>query len=193
MGAILAALAGGGRLRAVDGADEELMLAYRDGDARAFEALYGRHRVRLYRFVLRSVKERGVAEELYQDVWMRVIEARRRYAPKARFTTWLYSIAHNRLVDHWRRKGLSLVDVDSAEVEGNNPDPQRQVQARQDLQRFASALEALPPAQREAFLMHEEAGMSVDEIAEATGMAVEAAKSRLRYAVAKLRKAVDDG
>lgn len=193
MGAILAALAGGGRLRAVDGADEELMLAYRDGDARAFEALYGRHRVRLYRFVLRSVKERGLAEELYQDVWMRVIEARRRYAPKARFTTWLYSIAHNRLVDHWRRKGLSLVDVDSAEVEGNNPDPQRQVQARQDLQRFASALEALPPAQREAFLMHEEAGMSVEEIAGATGMAVEAAKSRLRYAVAKLRKAVDDG
>ncbi|HZM34695.1 MAG TPA: RNA polymerase sigma factor [Burkholderiales bacterium] len=177
----------------MDGADEELMLAYRDGDARAFEALYGRHRVRLYRFVLRSVKERGLAEELYQDVWMRVIEARRRYAPKARFTTWLYSIAHNRLVDHWRRKGLSLVDVDSAEVEGNNPDPQRQVQARQDLQRFASALEALPPAQREAFLMHEEAGMSVEEIAGATGMAVEAAKSRLRYAVAKLRKAVDDG
>jgi RNA polymerase sigma factor (sigma-70 family) len=177
----------------VEGADEELMLAYRDGNAGAFETLYGRHRARLYRFVLRSVKERGLAEELYQDVWIRVIEARRRYVPRARFTTWLYSIAHNRLVDHWRRKGLSVVDVDSRDIEGNSPNPERQVQARQDLQRFASALEALPPAQREAFLLHDEAGMSVAEIAQATGADEEAAKSRLRYALAKLRKAVDDG
>jgi RNA polymerase sigma-70 factor, ECF subfamily len=193
VGAILSALSCGARLRAVTGADEELMLAYRDGDAGAFEALYSRHRARLYRFVLRSVKERGLAEELYQDVWMRVIEARRRYVPKARFTTWLYAIAHNRLVDHWRRKGLSLVDVDSAEVEGGVPGPERQLQSRQDLQRFARALEALPAAQREAFLLHEEAGMSASEIAQATGADEEAAKSRLRYAMAKLRKAVDDG
>ena len=169
------------------------MLAYRDGNAGAFETLYGRHRARLYRFVLRSVKERGMAEELFQDVWMRVIEARNRYAPKARFTTWLYSIAHNRLVDHWRRKGLSVVDLENVEVEGNSPNPERQAEARQSLERFAKALEALPPAQREAFLLHEEAGMSVPEIAQATGAGEEAAKSRLRYAIAKLRTAVNDG
>jgi len=169
------------------------MLAYRDGDARAFEALYGRHRARLFRFVLRSVKERGVAEELFQDVWMRVIEARGRYAPKARFTTWLYSIAHNRLIDHWRRKGLSVVDLENVDVEGSSPNPESQAEARQSLQRFAKALEALPPVQREAFLLHEEAGMSVAEIAQATGAGEEAAKSRLRYAVAKLKAAVDDG
>jgi len=177
----------------VEGADEELMLAYRDGNAGAFETLYGRHRARLYRFVLRSVKERGAAEELFQDVWLRVIEARNRYAPKARFTTWLYSIAHNRLVDHWRRKGLSVVDLENVEVEGNSPNPERQAEARQSLERFAKALEALPPAQREAFLLHEEAGMSVPEIAQATGAGEEAAKSRLRYAIAKLRTAVNDG
>jgi RNA polymerase sigma-70 factor (ECF subfamily) len=177
----------------VEGADEELMLAYRDGNAGAFQTLYGRHRTRLYRFVLRSVKERGVAEELFQDVWLRVIEARNRYAPKARFTTWLYSIAHNRLVDHWRRKGLSVVDLENVEVEGNSPNPERQAEARQSLERFAKALEALPPAQREAFVLHEEAGMSVAEIAQATGAGEEAAKSRLRYAIAKLRTAVDDG
>ena len=177
----------------MEGADEELMLAYRDGNAGAFETLYGRHRTRLFRFVLRSVKERGAAEELFQDVWLRVIEARNRYAPRARFTTWLYSIAHNRLVDHWRRKGLALVDLENVEVEGNNPDPARHAEARQGLQRFAKALEALPPAQREAFLLHEEAGMSVPEIAQATGAGEEAAKSRLRYAIAKLRTAVDDG
>ena len=177
----------------MEGADEELMIAYRDGNAGAFETLYARHRARLFRFVLRSVKERGMAEELFQDVWMRVIEARGRYAPKARFTTWLYSIAHNRLIDHWRRKGLSVVDLENVDVEGNSPNPERQAEARQGLQRFAKALEALPPAQREAFLLHEEAGMSVAEIAQATGAGEEAAKSRLRYAMAKLKAAVNDG
>ena len=168
------------------------MLAYRDGDAGAFETLYGRHRARLYRFVLRSVKERGMAEELFQDIWMRVIVARSRYEPKARFTTWLYSIAHHRLIDHWRQKGLVLVDLESVEVEGSSPDPERQAAARQGVERFARALEALPPAQREAFLLHEEAGLSVAEIARATGAGEEAAKSRLRYAMAKLKAAVDE-
>ena len=88
------------------------MLAYGGGDAGAFETLYVRHRGGLFRFVLRAVKDRGVAEELFQEVWVRVIEARERYAPKARFTTWLYTIAHNLLVDHWRKKGLSLVALD---------------------------------------------------------------------------------
>lgn len=176
----------------MEAADEELMLAYRDGDAGAFEVLYGRHRARLYRFVLRSVKERGMAEELFQDIWMRVIVARSRYVPKARFTTWLYTIAHNRLVDHWRQKGLTLVDLENTEVEGNSPDPERLAAARQSVERFAQALEALPPAQREAFLLREEAGLSVPEIARATGAGEEAAKSRLRYAIAKLKAALDE-
>ncbi len=184
--------AAGGRLRGVEVGDEELMLAYRDGDAGAFETLYGRHRARLYRFVLRSVKERGMAEELFQDVWMRVIEARARYAPKARFTTWLYSIAHNRLIDHWRRKGLSVVDLENVDVEGNSPNPERQAEARQSLQRFAKALEALPPAQREAFLLHIESGMSLADIGELTGAGEETVKSRVRYAYAKLRTSLGD-
>jgi len=173
--------------------DEQLMLAYRGGDARAFEALYARHRVRLFRFVLRSIKVRAAAEELYQEVWMRVIEARGSYKPTARFTTWLYTIAHNRLVDHWRRGGLSLVSLDDHDVPANSPDPARHAEAREALDRFAAALEGLPAAQREAFLLHEEAGMTVAEIATATGANEEAAKSRLRYAIAKLKSALDDG
>src|SRR5687767_15957836 len=78
------------------------MLAYRSGDARAFETLYRRHRGALFRFILRSLKQRAVAEELFQEAWMRVVEARGRYEAQARFTTWLYTIAHNLLVDHWR-------------------------------------------------------------------------------------------
>lgn len=173
--------------------DEQLMLAYRGGDARAFETLYARHRARLFRFVLRSIKVRAVAEELYQEVWMRVIEARGSYKPAARFTTWLYTIAHNRLVDHWRRGGLSLVSLDDHDVPANSPDPARHAEAREALGRFAAALESLPAAQREAFLLHEEAGMTVAEIATATGANEEAAKSRLRYAMAKLKAALDDG
>jgi RNA polymerase sigma-70 factor (ECF subfamily) len=171
--------------------DEELMLAYRGGDAGAFEALYKRHRGRLFRFVLRSVRSRSTAEELYQEVWMRVIEARSSYVPKARFTTWLYTIAHNRMVDHWRRSGLSLVSLDDADVPATAADPARQAEGREALARFAAALESLPAAQREAFLLHEEAGLTVAEIAAATGSNEEAAKSRLRYALAKLKAAAD--
>ena len=92
------------------------MLAYRQGDAGAFEALYARHKGPLYRFVLRSVKERALAEELYQEIWMRVIEARGRYAVQAKFTTWLYTVAHHRLTDHWRKRGLQLVDAEESDA-----------------------------------------------------------------------------
>jgi RNA polymerase sigma-70 factor (ECF subfamily) len=169
------------------------MAAYRGGDARAFEILYARHRTRLYRYVLRSVKARALAEELYQEVWMRVIEARASYAPRARFTTWLYTIAHNRLVDHWRKRGLTLVALEADDVPSGNPDPADHVQARESLARFAAALDALPALQREAFLLHEEGELSVAEIAAATGANEETAKSRLRYAMAKLKAAVNDG
>ena len=178
-------------------ADEELMLSYREGGAAAFEELYRRHKGGLFRFVLRSVRERATAEELFQEIWMRVIEARGRYEAQAKFTTWLYTIAHHRIVDHWRRKGLKQVSVDDDEGAIEPPaapdfEPERILEAKQGLARFTKALEALPHAQREAFLLHEEAGMSVAEIASATGANEEAAKSRLRYAMAKLKAATDD-
>jgi len=179
--------------------DEQLMLAYRGGDAAAFEELYRRHKGGLFRFVTRSVRDRAVAEELYQEIWMRAIEARGRYEVQAKFSTWLYTIAHNRLVDHWRKRGLSLVSLDAEEGAASEPagnpgdEPQRIVEAKQGLARFMRALEALPPAQREAFLLHHEAEMSVAEIARATGANEEAAKSRLRYAFTKLKEAMGDG
>jgi RNA polymerase sigma-70 factor (ECF subfamily) len=172
--------------------DEELMLAYGQGDAGAFETLYKRHRGALYRFILRAIKQRSAAEELFQEAWIRVIEARSRYAPQARFTTWLYTIAHNLLVDHWRRKGLTLVELDENDVAAAPDNPARQAEARESLTRLLHAIEALPAAQREAFLLHEEAGLTLAEIAKVTGAGEEAAKSRLRYAMAKLKAAVDD-
>jgi RNA polymerase sigma-70 factor (ECF subfamily) len=178
--------------------DEQLMLSYAAGDASAFETLYGKHKGGLYRFVLRSVKARAEADELFQDVWMRVIEARGRYAVQAKFATWLYTIAHNRLVDHWRAKGLTLVSLDDEEssvpepVAGPDSNPLRNVEARQALDRLAAAIAALPLAQREAFLLHQEGGLTAAEIAAATGTNEEAAKSRLRYAMNKLREAIGD-
>ena len=182
----------------MEGSDETLMLAYAGGDAGAFEALYRKHRGPLYRFVLRSVKGRGEAEELFQDIWMRVIEARARYAPAAKFTTWLYAIAHNRLVDHWRARGLAVVPLETGDgtpIEvpaGPSAEPHRRAEARQAVSRLLDALAALPAAQREAFLLHEEGGLSMAEIAAATGTGEETAKSRLRYAMGKLREAIGD-
>src|SRR3954465_2209132 len=177
----------------MEASDEELMAAYRDGDAGAFDALYARHKGALFRYVVRGVRIRAVAEELYQEIWIRVIEARKRYSPSARFTTWMYTIAHNRLIDHWRRKELMVVDPDQhgEPQAGLEADPARQAEARETLDRFAKALAALPHAQREAFLLHEEAGLTAFEIAAVTGTEPEAVKSRLRYAFSKLKEATE--
>jgi RNA polymerase sigma-70 factor (ECF subfamily) len=184
----------------MEATDEQLMLAYAAGDAAAFEKLYVRHKGGLFRFLLRGIKERGIAEELFQEIWMRVIEARARYAPQARFTTWLYTIAHHRMIDHWRKRGLVVVPLDPDGPDDPAPpdpaadrarEPQRQAETNEQLARLARALEALPAAQREVFLMREEGGLSIAEIAAATGANEEAVKSRLRYALAKLRGALD--
>lgn len=174
------------------------MLAFAAGDAGAFERLYARHRGTVFRFVSRSLPSRADAEEVFQEVWMKAIEARHRYEPRAKFTTWLYAIAHNHLVDLWRKKGLSLVPLEGGDDElafdppaDPSDEPFAQAATREAMTRFVAAFEALPPAQREAFVLKEEAGLSIAEIAAATGANEEAVKSRVRYATAKLREALD--
>jgi RNA polymerase sigma-70 factor (ECF subfamily) len=177
-----------------DRPDEELMLAYRAGDAAAFDALYARHRGGVFRYFRRHTGNPALADELFQDVWMRLIDARARYEPQAKFTTWLYTIAHNRLMDHFRAAGrVQLASYDDPEddpldaVPANDPQPQDHLERKQTAARLLAALDALPAAQREAFVLQQEGDLTVEEIAQATGVTRETAKSRLRYALAKLR------
>lgn len=181
--------------------DETLMLAYRDGDAAAFEALYTRHRGRLFRYLLHQCAQREQADEMFQEVWMSVIRARSGYEVSAKFTTWLFRIAHNRLIDGFRARGrLAEFEVDTSDAEGDPPDrpapisgqPEQLYQRSLVASNMVAAIEALPAPQREAFLMAAEGGLTVEEIGNATGAGYETAKSRLRYAYARLRSELRD-
>jgi RNA polymerase sigma-70 factor (ECF subfamily) len=181
--------------------DEALMLAYAAGDAAAFDVLYARHKGGVYRYLLRQCRTSAAADELYQDVWMNLIRARASYVPSAKFTTYLYRMAHNRLIDHYRAVGqVVLVSADDEAHEdavaalpgGRGVEPEARAEQRQLGARLKSAVAALPPVQRDAFLLQHEAGLSLAEIAEMTGVGAETVKSRLRYALAKLRLELDD-
>jgi len=178
--------------------DEQLMLAYGAGSAEAFEVLYGRWRRQIYRFLIRQCDGAGTADELYQDVWLRVVNARRQYTVAAKFSTWLFRIARNRLIDHWRsesRKPVAeLREADDCETDPVDnvaaPDelqPEKIMERNERVRLVVGAVESLPDAQREVFLLHEEGGLTIDEIAMLTGVGNETAKSRLRYAMTRLR------
>lgn len=185
--------------------DETLMLAYAAGEAAAFEALYARHRGRLFRYLLHQCGRRETADELFQEIWLSVIRASTGYEVTAKFSTWLYRIAHNRLVDHFRARGRAAeFEVEPARDHESDIDampdpplpaceqPERLFERAALAGRLIAAVEGLPALQRNAFLMAAEGGLSVEEIAAATGVGFETAKSRLRYAYARLRRELHD-
>lgn len=172
--------------------DAQLMLAYARGDLSAFDTLYARHRGTLYRFLLRSLRDRSLADELFQETWSRVIAARTRYQPQARFTTWLLQIAHHLIIDGHRRK-RPMAEGEEAEhalAAHAAPEQEQPEHALSDFERrrqLQRAIEQLPDDQRTAVLLRLEHELSLEEIAEVTGVGRETAKSRLRYAMTKLR------
>jgi RNA polymerase sigma-70 factor, ECF subfamily len=180
-------------------ADEELLRRYIDTDDQlAFQALYARYRVRLHRFVLRLSRDSHEAEEVFQEAWMAVIRGRVKLRPGARFAAYLFSIAHRRLADRWRRlKRFSPLQMDGESI--GDPDevadaftvaPEEWTQHAQLQRALMTELGKLPVHQREVFLMKAEAELSLEEIAEIMGATREATKSRLRYALARLRAAL---
>ena len=177
--------------------DESLMLAYGDGDLKAFEVLYGRHKGPLYRFILRQCGNTSIADELFQDVWGRLVKARENYRVSAKFKTWLYQIAQNRLIDYYRKESSRKASSHSSSpLEELLVDEGEQPEVRAELNEKALTLmrcvENLPASQKQAFLLKQEAGLSLGEIAEVMGVNAETAKSRLRYALQKLRSELND-
>ena len=173
------------------------MLRYRDSDAAAFHVLYARHKGGTFRYCLRQCSNSAEADEVFQELWLSVINARASYTVQAKFTTWLFTLAHNRLVDFFRsREHLKLVSLDEEDDETNqvlqvqsreSDNPAQQLALKQETLAVLGWIEALPAPQREAFLLQQETDMSIDEIAAATGTTRETTKSRLRYAMDKLR------
>ncbi|MDF3031923.1 MAG: polymerase subunit sigma-24 [Moraxellaceae bacterium] len=176
--------------------DEELMLAYQAGDAGAFDTLYQRHRGRLFRFLVREAGSREAGEEIYQEAWLRLIRQRAQYRVQARFSTYLFRVAHSCLVDHLRRQGRRWQHEEAVpelpeDASCALPTPESEWGRQLDARALAGCMEQLPAEQREVFLLKEEAEMSLGEIAEVTGTNAEAAKSRLRYALKKLRSCLE--
>jgi RNA polymerase sigma-70 factor (ECF subfamily) len=177
-----------------DDEDAQLMLAYARGEMRAFETLYSRHRAALYRYLVRQARDGEVANDLFQEVWSRVVVNRSRYEPRAKFRTFLFTLAHNCFIDHCRRvkarpAGPGIDEADAADLlpADENSMPENALSRSENTRRYRAALAGLPAEQRDVYLLHEESDLSLEEIARVTGVGVETAKSRLRYAVNKLK------
>jgi len=174
--------------------DAGLLRAHASGDPQAFTRLYDRHDRPCFLFIRRllGAGHADAAEDLHQETWIAISRNARGFDPgKASFRSWMFVIARRKVWDHFRREQVANLASDGAEVVMNLPDdgptPLDHVESRELAQRLVDAVEALPLAQREVFLLSAHAGLSLDEIATATGVGVETAKSRLRYARGALR------
>jgi RNA polymerase sigma-70 factor (ECF subfamily) len=187
-----------------DESNETLMVRFRDGDVRAFEILLARHQKPVYEFILRSVGSHNsaVAEDLTQETFLRVVKQAKSYEQRAKFTTWLYTLARNLCIDNSRRmvhrrtrsldqpdeEGQTLLDRTAAQ----GPAVDRKVIGQQLQTRLAQAIDSLPEDQREVFLMREQADLSFKEIADIVGISENTVKSRMRYALEKLRAQLEE-
>jgi RNA polymerase sigma-70 factor (ECF subfamily) len=189
-------------LKQLDAAtDEELMGRYAAGEAEAFDQLLERHKRAVYGTLLRSVPTRTEAEDLLQEVFVKVIRAAPRWQPRARFTTWLYTLVRNTAIDAARRRRTRGHELPLAEPNQDNPagaarelrdhrpSPLAQAIGGELQQALEAAIAGLPETQREALLLKRQ-GLRFDQIAEITGVPTGTAKSRLRYALEGVRRAL---
>jgi RNA polymerase sigma-70 factor (ECF subfamily) len=177
--------------------DAELMRRYARGDVAAFERLYERHRAALHRFLVRQTRDPDFAGDLFQETWGKVIAYRDRYEERAQFRTFLFHVARNCWLDALRARGRDVtwaaqtIEPDDATLfDAQARGPEQHAVAASEGERLRAALAQLPEAQREAFLLHEEGGLTLEEVANVTGVGAETAKSRVRYALSKLRAAL---
>jgi RNA polymerase sigma-70 factor (ECF subfamily) len=182
-----------------DDSDVALLRRYRQGEAEAFTELYARHRLGLFRFLCGLCGDNAQAEEVFQETWLSLVRSESQPQGAASFKTWLYQIGRNRLIDHWRKLGRHQGRQESFDEQlhgdalaGESTDPERELSLSRDQQRLQGALEALPEEQREVFLLRTHGDLELNEIAELTKTPAETVKSRLRYAMQKLRRLLLD-
>jgi RNA polymerase sigma-70 factor (ECF subfamily) len=188
-------------------ADEALMLRYQRGDRSSFSELVRRHKSPLYNFVLRHLRSASAAEDITQETFLRVVQRAADFKHEARFSTWLYTIARNLSIDHGRKmKHRRHASLDAATSTDGAARPLLEVVADarpegdvgraaewSDMRRsIVMAVDALPDDQREVFLLREVADLPFKEIAEVTGIAENTVKSRMRYALERLRAALSE-
>lgn len=181
--------------------DSALLAEYSRGNVRAFEVLLERHRRPVFNFLLRSVREPDRAEDLLQEVFLRVVQNAAGFQGQAKFTTWMYTIARNLCVDHARkmshRRHASLDNPQGRDssplhekLQDDQPGPERLAVTPQLQERIAQAVEQLPEEQREVFLMRQLQGLAFADIASVVGVSENTIKSRMRYALERLQEAL---
>ena len=177
--------------------DEELMMAYaHHNDQQAFATLYTRHKASLYRYCARMLGNEALGAELFQDAWSKIIKARTRYQVKAKFKTYLFHVAHNLIIDQWRKNNPDMLSIDEEREDASPIELQSssnlmsELLSAEQLEQFKNAVLELPPMQRDVVLLHYDHGLTLEQIAECEGVGRETIKSRLRYAVKKLKKII---
>jgi len=180
--------------------DEQLIQWYHKGNTEAFEQLYSRYKNAIYHYFYRQVASKGIADELHQDVWLNIIKSSSSFTGQSSFKTWLYKIAHNKLVDHYRRESKQPLYLIQGSLQDSEPESEREsanvpdsdpgtlLQEQQLSLALLDGISSLPEEQKEVFLLHEKSGLTLQEIATITDNSFESTKSRLRYAVKKLRQ-----
>lgn len=177
----------------LESADEDLMLAYANhNDQRAFEVLYKKHKNGLYRYCVRMMNNEDLGAEIFQDAWGRVIRSREHYKVRAKFKTYLFHIAHNLIIDQWRKNSPEMLSIDDQQESGfeleADDDVVGDLEKREQVLRFRDAVKDLPPKQRDVLMLHYDHGLTLEQIAHIDGIGRETVKSRLRYAMKKLKQ-----
>ncbi len=170
--------------------DETLLIKYRSGNAAAFDSLYNRYRLPVYNYIFRQVKKASLSEDIFQDVWMRVINSVDQCDTNRPFAPWLYRIAHNRLIDYFRQQQPLELDSGTEKTEAKNS-PDHTAFIQNCIERLKKLLGLLKPEQRDAFILQQESGLSLEQIAQVMATGRETIKSRLRYAMQKLRAGLE--
>ncbi|WP_162846922.1 sigma-70 family RNA polymerase sigma factor [Marinicella litoralis] len=168
-----------------------------DNQQRAFELLYQRHKGPLFRFIKKSINHEHDAKEIFQELWFKIINSKEQFNHQQKFTTWAYTIARRLLIDQFRKSGRTItmngLDASSDSQANEQPlkQPENQFETKQMAKALDHAISLLPLNQRQTFVMKHESGFSIKEIAQITAQPIEQTKSQYRYAVNKIKLAME--